>query len=192
MPLLICILKEGNHNLVYLNLEVGLLWIFFLITKFAICNLTVYLYYLVSFKIFNLKNYQFKKLLMHSSLPDSTACDFSPLCWSRVIKHPDALLTSHNFTLLSALKEINVTLTYITGIVTVLLICLSRVMKRKSQYICTFGFLYFCLISRHSIVNISTKKWKIAQKKVTIFRSEGQNSTAFQVCSLNKFVTTPY
>lgn len=33
------------------------------------------------------------------------ALDFSPLCWSSVLRHPEALLTSHNFTLPSALRK---------------------------------------------------------------------------------------
>lgn len=58
-----------------------------------------------------------------SVLPASEdALDFSPLCWSSVLRHPDALLTSHNFTLLSALRK---RFAYIREIVCTLLQWLS-------------------------------------------------------------------
>lgn len=78
----------------------------------------MHIYYLISMKRKPTIRSTTVFLFLWSSLPDSAACDFFPLCWSRVSKHPDALLTSHNFTLLSALRESRSRiLTYIATII---------------------------------------------------------------------------
>lgn len=122
-----------------------------------IFNLSIYTY------LISIKKATIKSLLYYwtwSLLPDSTACDFFPLCWSRVSKHPDALLTSHNFTLLSALrKKIALVLTCAARVMTLLFTLLDwtwsfHSMSQIYSYNCTV-FLFSTNIQHysHKIVN---------------------------------------